>query len=167
MKGVKHHSILRRSLFISLISALSVLFGGCPGNSEYRRIPVPPLQKKVYPYGMDNELLPIGGHKIFPNHGYTYNGVPAGILVYHFTESEYLAYDLACPNDYEYGCKATLHANTLTLTCEGNPACEQCKKGCGTVFNLLTGFPEKGYPNPLHAYKTQWDASNRTLLIYN
>lgn len=167
MKGLKHHFVVRRSLSISLILALSILFGACPDKSEYRRIPVPPLQKKVYPYGIDNELLPIGGHKIFPNDGYAHNGVPAGILVYHFTESEYLAYDLACPNDYEYGCKATLHYDKLTLVCEGNPACAQCPKGCGSVFNLLTGFPEKGYSNPLHAYKTQWDVSAQTLLIYN
>ncbi|MDE7150430.1 MAG: hypothetical protein K2O01_08540 [Bacteroidales bacterium] len=151
-----------KSLSIGLIFAATVLFCACPGPDEFRKVPVPPVQLRIYPYGMDNALGPVGNYKIFPNYGY------AGIIVYHFTETEYLAYDLACPNDYEYGCKATYHHESLNLICEGCPTCEDCRTGCNTVYSALTGFPEAGHlPNPLYTYRTQWEPATQTLLIYN
>lgn len=163
MSSLPHSgSTARRFVFIGLICAAVMLLGGCPGPDEFRQVPVPPVQLRVYPYGMDNELGPVGSHKIFANYGY------AGILVYHFTETEYLAYDLACPNDYEYGCVATVHKADLNLRCEGVRGCADCQTGCQTVFSMLTGFPEEGYlPNPLHIYQTSWDPRTQTLLVYN
>ncbi len=162
MNGLFSRPTVRCSLSIGLISVAAVLFCACPGPDEFRKVPVPPVQLRIYPYGMDNELGPVGNHKTFPNYGY------AGIVVYHFTETDYLAYDLACPNDYEYGCQVTYRPRDLNLTCEGCRDCKDCGSGCGTVYSILTGFPEKGHrPNPLHIYSTRWDPATQTLLVYN
>lgn len=162
MNGLLKRTIGRHGLSIGWMAALAVLFCACPGPDEFRQVPVPPVQLRIYPSGMDNELGPVGNHKIFPNYGY------AGILVYHFTETEFLAYDLACPNDYEYGCKVTYSPKDLNLKCAGCRECPDCGKGCGTIYSVLTGFPEEGkFPNPLHIYSTQWDAATQTLLVYN
>ncbi|MDE5703485.1 MAG: hypothetical protein K2H70_01540 [Bacteroidales bacterium] len=152
----------RKGLAIAFCAMLAGLFGACPGPDEFRRVPVPPVQLRVYPYGSDNTLGPVGNYKTFPSYGY------GGIIVYHFTETEYLAFDLACPNDYEQGCKVTHYPADLNLRCEGCAGCTDCRNGCGTVFSLLTGFPEEGrYPNPLYQYQVQWHPSERTLLVYN
>lgn len=162
MNGSSLHPIVRYGLLIGLMTAAATLFCACPGPDEFRRVPVPPVQLRIYPYGMDNELGPVGNHKFFPNYGY------AGIIVYHFTETEYLAYDLACPNDYEYGCKVTYSHKDLNLTCEGCRDCPNCGTGCRTVYSVLTGFPEEGHlPNPLHIYSTSWEPATQTLLVYN
>ncbi|MDE5735912.1 MAG: hypothetical protein K2H65_02400, partial [Bacteroidales bacterium] len=136
MKGLFFSPAVRRGILIAWVATAAALFCGCPGPDEFRKVPVPPVQIRVYPYCMDNELGPVGSAKLFPNYGY------AGIIVYHFTETEYLAYDLACPNDYEYGCKVTYHPELLQLFCEGCAAWKDCQKGCGTVYIILTGFPE-------------------------
>lgn len=152
MKGLFFCPAARRGFLIVWIALAAALFCGCPGPDEFRKVPVPPVQLRIYPYGMDNELGPVGNYKLFPNYGY------GGIIVYHFTETEYLAYDLACPNDYEYGCKVTYHPENLHLLCEG----------CGTVYSILTGFPEEGHlPNPLHIYSTTWNPAEQSLLVYN
>ncbi|MDE6112502.1 MAG: hypothetical protein K2G46_03685 [Bacteroidales bacterium] len=162
MKGLFSSPVIRRGALIGWVAIAAALFCGCPGPDEFRRVPVPPVQLRIYPYGMDNELGPVGNAKLFPNYGY------AGIIVYHFTETEYLAYDLACPNDYEHGCKVTYHPENLQLFCEGCTGCKVCKKGCGTVYSILTGFPEEGHlPNPLHIYATTWSPSDQCLLVYN
>ena len=162
MKGLFFSPAVRRGILIAWVATAAALFCGCPGPDEFRKVPVPPVQLRVYPYGMDNELGPVGSAKLFPNYGY------AGIIVYHFTETEYLAYDLACPNDYEYGCKVTYHHDRLQLFCEGCAGCQECQKGCGTVYSILTGFPEEGtLPNPLHIYSTTWSPADQCLLVYN
>ena len=162
MKGSFFCQSIRHGALVAWIAMAAALFCACPGPDEYRKVPVPPVQRRVYPYGMDNELGPVGNYKLFPNDGY------GGIIVYHFTETEYLAYDLACPNDYEYGCKVTYHRELLNLKCEGCAGCPDCRTGCGTVYSVLTGFPEEGYqPNPLHIYSTMWDPATQCLLVYN
>lgn len=142
------------SHFVCFLLFIPVLYlCSCSQGNDFREIPVPSVHLNVQPYGMDNVLGPIGNYKIFGSYGY------AGIIVYHFTETDYLAYDLACPNDYEYGKKVVYDPGSLTLT---------DKDGCGTVFSILTGFPEKGYlPNPLHTYKTSWNPQNQILTVYN
>lgn len=162
MKGSFFCQSIRHGALVAWLAMAAALFCACPGPDEYRKVPVPPVQLRIYPYGMDNELAPVGNYKLFPNYGY------AGIIVYHFTETEYLAYDLACPNDYEYGCKVTYHPELLSLKCEGCAGCQDCKTGCGTVYNILSGFPEEGYlPNPLHIYSTTWNPATQELLVYN
>lgn len=152
MKALFLRPAVHRGALLAWVATAAVLFCACPGPDEFRKVPVPPVQLRIYPYGMDNELGPVGNSKEFPNYGY------AGIIVYHFTETEYLAYDLACPNDYEYGCKVTYHPGDLQLSCAG----------CGTVYSILTGFPEEGHlPNPLHIYSTTWNPAEQSLLVYN
>jgi nitrite reductase/ring-hydroxylating ferredoxin subunit len=104
--------------------------------------------------------MSIGGYEIFdgrdilhPFHGY------AGIIVYHYTDDEYLAYDLACPNDYQQGCKVEYFNGDLMLECP-------C---CGTTFSIFDGFPRSNvdtYPSPLYKYGTSIGA-NRVVYIYN
>ncbi|MDR1973510.1 MAG: hypothetical protein LBQ31_02430 [Bacteroidales bacterium] len=102
-------------------------------------MPVPAVSFNVYPRGIDYDLRTIGGYKIFTSQGY------AGIIVYHYMENEFLAFDLACPNDYQQGCKVEYNSSTLLLEC----------KCCGTTFSIFDGFPRNNvdiYPCPLHKY---------------
>ncbi|MDR1739880.1 MAG: hypothetical protein LBR45_03905 [Bacteroidales bacterium] len=122
-------------------------------RNNYIKIPVPAVKYVVYPYGGDYELMAIGGYKIIPNEGY------AGIIVYHYSDEEFLAYDLACPNDYQQGCKVEYFNGDLMLECP-------C---CGTTFSIFDGFPRSNvdtYPSPLYKYGTSIGA-NRVVYIYN
>ncbi len=141
-----------RNIFILFVWIVFVSATCTRGN--YIKIPVPAVNNyPVYPYGGDYELMVIGGYKIIPNEGY------AGIIVYHYSDDEFLAYDLACPNDYQQGCKVEYNNSDLMLKCT-------C---CGTTFSILDGFPRNNadaYPSPLYKYST-WIGANRVVYIYN
>lgn len=74
------------------------MLSGCQQITE-GNIPERNVNFTVRPYDMDNVLLPVGGFKYF-NYGYS------GVFVYHIgdMEEEYVAFEQACPLDWEDGC---------------------------------------------------------------
>ncbi|MDR2556761.1 MAG: hypothetical protein LBC49_03505 [Bacteroidales bacterium] len=124
-----------------IILFVCILFigGSCSRVGRFIKIPVPAVSFNVYPYSIDYVLGPMGNYKIFPLQGY------AGIIVYHYTADEFLAFDLACPNDFQNGCSVEYKSSELILQC----------KCCGTTFSIFDGYPRsnvEAYPSPLHQY---------------
>ncbi|MDR0619211.1 MAG: hypothetical protein LBG17_04870 [Bacteroidales bacterium] len=115
--------------------------------NRFIKIPVPAVSFNVYPYSMDYGLATMGSYMIFQSHGY------AGIIVYHYTNDEFLAFDLACPNDFQNGCSVEYISSELVLKC----------KCCGTTFSIFDGYPRNNadiYPSPLHQYSTSLSKDN-------
>ncbi|MEG1499211.1 MAG: hypothetical protein RSA02_05000 [Bacteroidales bacterium] len=138
----KNGIYISRILPILTVVFMLLFFTSCPQHEKFREIPATYVNFIVRPFSLDNDLHAIGNYKYFPAQGYN------GIIVYHLSTSEFLAYDLACPNDYEYGCTIVYDPKTSTLI---------DRKCCGTTFNILSGFPEGStLPSPLHSYKVTW-----------
>lgn len=153
---IKHNTlfwIIKIGYGISLVSiALCLLTSSSCEKKRFREIPMVYVNFYIYPQGIDNTLNTDGAYKYFDKFGYN------GVFVYRLTSTEYIAFDRACPNDYEYGRFVTFDSKTFTLI---------DKEGCGTKFNLLTGYPERGeLPNPLRRYNVSW-VNGETLLVSN
>lgn len=144
--------MLKKFLILSNI-CLVLGFISCDRIGELRKVPVPSgTSLRVEPFGMDNILGPIGNHKVFDQ------GL-GGIFVYHVSTNEYVAYDMACPNDYEFN---------KTVSWDDTAYCLRCKNGCGTKFDVFTGVPLEGEnPSPLYTYRTYWNSSNQVLTVFN
>ncbi len=63
-----------------------------------------------------------------------YTGGIRGVAVYRLDMVNFLAYDRACPYDWEHGGYVAYDPATLTLNCEE----------CGSSFNVLDGTPMRG-----------------------
>jgi nitrite reductase/ring-hydroxylating ferredoxin subunit len=101
------------------------------------------------------QLVPIGNNETFSG-GYINNGV----LVYHYTQSQFQAYDCTCPYDGQANAKAIVTATQggLYATC---PV-------CGSSFLLSNGSPNKGPSScPLKAYSTSYDNTSNTVYVSN
>ena len=80
-----------------------------------------------------------------------------GIIIYRATESDFYAYDQACPYD-PFEEKALVEVMPWESIAED--------KYCGSKFLLLDGYPIEGPAElPLKAYNTHFDG--RYLRIYN
>lgn len=138
---------------IILFACTLFINGSCSRVNKFIKIPVPAVSFNVYPYSQDYKLGTISGYKIFPLQGY------AGIIVYHHTNDEFLAFDLACPNDFQNGCSVEYKSSELILEC----------KCCGTTFSIFDGYPRNNadiYPSPLHQYSASL-VGNDVLYITN
>lgn len=80
------------------VVALWLFASGC-GRISYGNIPEKTVNFTVRPLSMDNTLMTVGSFKYFP-YGYS------GVCVYHIgdMEEEYVAFEQACPIDWENGC---------------------------------------------------------------
>lgn len=131
---------VKKILKLLCLFVIILCLNACKGD-KFREIPVPPVSFVIRPYSMDNELMAVGNHKIFPTKGYN------GIIVLHMSKDEFVAYDLACPNDYEHACTVAMYKDFYLKD-------EEC---CGSTFSTLTGFPiESDYHNILHSYNVIW-----------
>jgi nitrite reductase/ring-hydroxylating ferredoxin subunit len=81
-----------------------------------------------------------------------------GIIVYRETMTDFVAYERACPYDWNVSTKAQIKVDPsgITLTC---PV-------CNSRFNILDGSSYSGpSPYPLKRYQTTYDGT--LLYIYN
>ncbi|MGB9152242.1 MAG: hypothetical protein WCD70_04045 [Alphaproteobacteria bacterium] len=103
------------------------------------------------------QLLQPGTSEPFSG-GYNNNGV----LVYHYTANQYLAYDCTCPYDGQSNAKAVIVANPNTSLYATCPV-------CGSTFLLSTGSPSKGPSTcPLKAYTNcNYDQTSNSISVSN
>lgn len=115
-----------RVWFLSLLLLLlSVCLLSCGHQISYGNIPDRTVNFTVRPYDLDNILLPVGSFHCFP-HGYS------GVFVYHIgdMEEEYVAFEQACPRDWESGCYVEYNKQKDRLV----------GKDCGGEFSSYSGF---------------------------
>jgi nitrite reductase/ring-hydroxylating ferredoxin subunit len=103
------------------------------------------------------QLGPPGNNELFSG-GYQNSGV----LVYHYSGTQYYAYDCTCPYDGESNSKAVVSASSVSSLYAVCPV-------CGSSFLLSTGSPNKGPSTcPLKAYSgTYYDAGSNTVIVQN
>lgn len=82
-----------------------------------------------------------------------------GIVIYRFSDTEFLAYDMACTYTEHKNC-------AIDKIEQGNPIYEcEC---CGSKFVLTDGSISKGPAQySLKPYNTRYDKTNRQVYIFN
>lgn len=120
-------------LFIGMLTAgLGLVLYGCEHSISHGNIPERSVNFTVRPYDTDNTLMAVGGVKDFP-YGYS------GVCVYHIgdMEEEYVAFEQACPLDWESGCYVRYDKSKDRFV----------GKDCGSEFSSYSGF---GYAKVSH-----------------
>ncbi|MDI9255859.1 MULTISPECIES: Rieske (2Fe-2S) protein [Flavobacterium] len=133
---------------ILVLTVLLVMAYGCDGGSINNRNPNIPN----YPVDVQiNMNLPAYSNLQFPSNHIVYFGVNAGargIVVFN-TGSNFVAFDLACPNQSFDSCSSPMTINGIEATCD----CDN------TVYNLFTG-QSPGQPYPMKQYRVTVSGSN-------
>jgi len=134
--------MLKLHLFRFLMLFVSLIFmNSC--SKEQQSIPDVYVNFMVNPSSAQYaNLNPVGGW-------YYVTGGYRGILLYHFSQDEFLAYDRACTYDYQ---KATaiveMEASGITVV---DPT-------CGSKYIILDGSPFEGpAKNSLKQYRTSYE----------
>ena len=101
------------------------------------------------------QLGPVGNNEVFSG-GYANNGV----LVNHYTQNQFYAFDCTCPYDGTSNSKAVVSASSVSSLFAVCPV-------CGSSFLLSTGSPNKGPSTcPLKAYTASYDGAS-TVTVQN
>lgn len=127
------------------------IFLGSSCHIEHSTIPEVAVDFVIYPNSMEYADLNYYG-------GYVYvTGGVNGIIVYRLNEFTFVAYDRACPYDWEHR-DSWLWMDDSGLLVE----CSQCR----SRFNIINGDIVDGAAiHPLKQYKTQYNGEK--LRIYN
>ncbi|MBP5710190.1 MAG: hypothetical protein J6W84_04365 [Bacteroidales bacterium] len=139
-----------RDFVFAFCCVLAVAFGGC-GGYKHATIPEVDVNFTIYPNDASYAALNhIGGYMYF-------TGGVAGIVIYRLDGGTFLAYDRACPYDWEdKEAWIKVESSGLTLIDEH----------CGSRFNILDGGVIEGPAQfPLKCYKTRFDGM--VLRVYN
>ncbi len=98
-------------------------------------------------------LLVPGDFKAYPYEGYR------GVFVYCLDQQSYMAYEMACPYDFE----------KETAVVEFDPTTYQLVDStCNSRFQVIDGMPVSGPATvPLKQYAVDYDFASATLHIYN
>lgn len=143
--------MFKRSLLsvttLIVIGCIIVPVSSCKKTNSCNGVPNASVNFTVSLYSATSaQLVPVGNSEPFSG-GYN-NG---GVLIYHYTQDQFLAYDCTCPYDGQSNAKAVIVANpasSLYATC---PV-------CGSTFLLSTGAPSKGPSTcPLKGYTATYD----------
>lgn len=112
------------SLFPGLLLAYACVVS-CGHQISHGNIPDVNVNFTVRTYDMDNTLLAVGNFKYFP-YGHS------GVFVYHLgdMEEEYVAFEQACPLDWESGCYVEYDKQKDRLI----------GKDCQSEFSSYSGF---------------------------
>ena len=117
---------------------LALLFFSCrDGDGNPHPIMVCTVSIPINRNSHDNDFAP-GRMKTF-NSGRGQAGCYGGIVVLNINDEEFLAWDMACPNDHFYGCRVVVFsqlAQEMPVHFEGTL--------CRTRFNPLDGRPMAG-----------------------
>jgi len=142
--------MLQRKFTFLTLFALAVFFSACNGY-EHETIPNVKVNFTIYPDSPNFANLNfIGGHE------YVTGGVQ-GIIIYRVDQTSFVAYDRACPYDWEED-HSWLWVDDSGILIKDSL--------CGSVFNILDGSVISG-PSKynLKFYKTMYDG--RRLRVYN
>lgn len=124
---------------------LLVYSGGCKKEEE-TDIPYRYVSFDIIPGSIQFGNLNIPG-----NHAYVTGGY-RGVVIYHRSQDDYVAFDRACTHDWEKDCaQVKVEDDQITLKCP-------C---CGSKFLLTDGSPFEGPAiRSLRAYNTYFDGHN-------
>lgn len=141
---------MRRWFTRAVLCCVLALLMGCDGY-DHATIPTVKVNFTIYPDDVGYAHLNyIGGHE------YLTGGV-AGIIVYRVDMTTFVAYDRACPYDWD-------HADAWLEVDESGIII--IDRHCGSRFNILDGAVINGPAQyPLKFYRTTYDG--RRLRIYN
>ncbi len=144
--------LMRFSIFSAMVP-LSLWMTSC-GEISHGNIPEKTVNFTVRPYSMDNVLLATGGYKYFP-YGYM------GVVVYHIgdMDEEYVAFEQACPLDWENGCFVEYDKEQDVLT----------GKTCKGRFSSFTGYgrDKKNSGYALRKYHISYFGTNGEFQVSN
>ncbi|HXP49320.1 MAG TPA: hypothetical protein VN922_05165 [Bacteroidia bacterium] len=152
--------IRRGSLLASLLVVAIILLlpgGGCKKETTCNGVPNVSVNISLnLNSGQYSQLIPPGNSEPVSG-GYSYNGV----LVYHFTQNQFYAYDCTCPYDGSSNAKAIIAISSPSSLYAVCPV-------CGSSFLLSSGSPNKGPSTcPLKAYNTSYDQVNNIVYVQN
>lgn len=130
-----------------LLLFLPLLFGPVGCKTPENTIPYRKIHFTVSVPSTD--LINVGGYAYF-------TGGVQGVVVYRFDMQTFLAYDRACPHDWDKGGRVKM-INSVYLY----------DSLCGSMFNILDGAPVSGpAETPLRAYQTYLE-SEFSLRVFN
>lgn len=109
----------------------------CGDPVSYGNIPEETVNFTVRPYSTDNTLHGVGSYKYFP-YGYM------GVFVYHigYMDEEYVAFEQACPIDWEDGCYVEYDKNRELLV---GTLCQQEFGTFDGYCKTVSGFALRKY----------------------
>ena len=136
-----------RFVFIPFIICSIIFFGltACSKEENKNEIPVVSVNFVITPNSTEYlELNAVGGWV-------TVTGGYRGIIIYRKSSSEFMAFERACPYDWqETDARVDIEASGLTVVC---PSCQ-------SKFILIDGTPFEGPSHyPLKQYQTQYDGN--------
>lgn len=140
--------------FTSILLLMMVVPSCGKEDTESTEIPYVYVNFTIDPSSIEYGNLNIPGNYALIKGGYR------GIIVYHYTQDEYLAFERTCTYDPTESC------SRLVVDETGVIARDTC---CGSRFLLLDGTPMEGSKatRSLRQYRTTYDAYYRRLHIYN
>jgi nitrite reductase/ring-hydroxylating ferredoxin subunit len=136
---------------LAVLALIILLPGsGCKKTTTCNGIPNVSVNFSVSLYSASSsQLVPIGNSEPFSG-GYDNDGV----LIYHYTQNQFLAYDCTCPYDGASNAKAIITASPASSLYGTCPV-------CGSQFLLSSGSPSKGPSTcPLKAYTATYDGTS-------
>ncbi|MBK7570604.1 MAG: hypothetical protein IPI10_02905 [Bacteroidetes bacterium] len=139
---------------IALLFLLTVFSFACKKSTINTSFPVVTVNKYVYmnlpPY---NFLQTVGNYMYITDAGYK------GLIVYHRSIDEWVAFDRGCTYD-PANADAILNVVTGSLTVEDTH--------CGSKYNLVDGSViSSPATTPMKQYRVDYDAGTQSLYIYN
>jgi nitrite reductase/ring-hydroxylating ferredoxin subunit len=126
---------------------LVLLFFSCKKNND-TQVPNVSVDFNVYLNEPSNSALNSVGNWVYISG----QGVK-GIIIYHRSIDEFVAYDRACPHDY--------YSKSASVSVDASNVFAVDSVYCGSKFNLLDGSVENGpATRPLKQYATDYDGTS-------
>ncbi len=140
--------------FFTLIILISLFSLACKKSNVNVNFPNVPVSKYVYmnlpPY---NTLQVVGNYSYISDAGYK------GLIVYHRSIDEFIAYDRGCSYD-------PTNTNSILNVVSGSLTIKD--DACGSTFSLVDGSVTASPATiPLKTYRVDYDQANQKLYIYN
>lgn len=151
LKGMKNMNFKLMKIVLTLLILVSV-----SSSCEDKDMIIPYVYVHFEVYLDDpnrQDLIPIGGTTFVDGYGHR------GILIYHYSNEEYWAYDRACTYHPNENCSITDGSNWSTVACS-------C---CDSEYSLFSdGLVSKGPAKfALHKYRVSYNQGARILTISN
>lgn len=136
---------LRRFPNLWISGLLLILLAGCAKEDNPNEIPYVAVSFVILPNSTEYlELNGVGGW-VYLTGGYR------GIIVYRKSIDEFMAFERACPNDWEAAdARIDVETSGITMVC---PSCQ-------SKFIVIDGTPFEGPSHyPMKQYQTQYDGA--------
>jgi nitrite reductase/ring-hydroxylating ferredoxin subunit len=134
-----------KTSFVIHLFLILILFNGCSKQENKNEIPVVAVYFVINPNSTEYRELNVVDGSVTVTGGYN------GIIVFKKSLTEFMAFERACPNDWENtDAKVNVEASGITAIC---PICK-------SQFILTDGSPISGPSHyPLKQYQTSYDGN--------